>query len=193
MCIKNLFDRMGAVFLLILLAPLFVIIAFFIKIDSSGSVFFVQERIGLYEKPFNIYKFRTMIPDAINMKLGIHTHEKDPRITRVGQYLRRTSLDELPQLINILKGEMSFIGPRPTVAYQVKAYNEFQMKRLLMKPGVTGLAQINGRNSIPWSKRIEYDVQYIENWSFILDLKIFIKTFAVILKSDDIYGDNHEA
>lgn len=192
MIIKNLFDRFGSLCLLTILSPLFIVIALLIKLDSKGDIFFIQERIGLNGLPFQIYKFRTMIPNAINIGLGVHTNENDPRITRMGHFLRKTSLDELPQLINILKGEMSFIGPRPTLAYQVEAYDDFQRKRLLMKPGVTGLAQINGRNSISWPKRIEFDVEYVENWSIMLDIKIFLKTFFVIFNKNDIYGDHND-
>ena len=136
-----------------------------------------------------IYQVQNHGTDAVNIGNGIYTEENDPRITRVGRFLRKTSLDELPQLINILKGEMSFIGPRPTLAYQVEQYNDFQKKRLLMKPGVTGLAQVNGRNSISWPERIQYDVQYVENYSLGLDLKILIKTFLVVLKQEGLYGE----
>lgn len=157
-----------------------------------GLFFFIQERIGKDGQPFMIYKFRTMVPNAIHMGTGIYTEENDPRITQIGRFLRKTSLDELPQLINILKGDMSFIGPRPTIQEQVLQYDTFQKKRLLIKPGITGLAQVNGRNSISWPERIMYDVQYVENWSFGLDVSIFFKTISVILKQEGLYGEKEK-
>lgn len=188
MIIKNLFDKIISLILIIMLAPFFFITSVLIKLDSKGNIFFVQERVGKDGRLFNIYKFRTMIPNAVNTGLGILTEENDPRITKIGAILRKTSFDELPQLFNILKGDMSIIGPRPTLQYQVNDYNGFQLKRLLVKPGVTGLAQVNGRNSISWPKRIEYDVKYVENWSLLLDVKILFKTIFVIFKKDEIYG-----
>lgn len=189
MIIKELLDRIFSLILIILLAPLFIILILCTKLDSKGPVFFLQERVGKGGRIFRILKFRTMIPNAIQIGSGVYTEDNDPRITRIGRFLRRTSLDELPQLINILKGDMSFIGPRPTLEYQVKEYDDFQKKRLLMKPGVTGLAQINGRNSISWPERIRYDVTYIESWSLFLDLKIFLKTFLVVFKQEGLYGE----
>ncbi|MBP7177103.1 MAG: sugar transferase [Thermoclostridium sp.] len=189
MVLKQLFDSVLSFFLVILLLPLFLLISVLIKLDSRGPVFFVQERIGKAHRPFQIYKFRTMIPNAIHMGTGIYTDEKDPRITRIGRFLRNTSLDELPQLLNILKGDMSFIGPRPTIQEQVLQYDAFQRKRLQMKPGITGLAQVNGRNSISWPERIKFDVQYVENWTAGLDLKILFRTVAVILKREGLYGE----
>lgn len=192
MVMKYLLDRVFSCILLIVLCPLFILISVLIKLDSKGPVIFIQQRVGKNQKLFNIYKFRTMIPDAINIGNGVYTEENDPRITRIGRFLRKTSLDELPQLLNIFWGDMSFIGPRPTLEYQVKQYSDFQKKRLIMKPGVTGLAQISGRNSISWPERIKYDVQYVENWSLGLDLKIFLKTFSVIFKREDLYGEKEK-
>lgn len=189
---KNLLDSVFSFLLLLLLSPLLFLIAVLIKLDSKGSVLFVQERIGKDGRPFKIYKFRTMIPNAINMGMGVYTEENDPRITKIGRLLRKTSLDELPQLMNILKGDMSFIGPRPTLEYQVKQYDDFQKKRLLMKPGVSGLAQVNGRNNISWPERIKFDVQYVENWSLWLDVQIFIKTFLVLFKQEGLYGEKEK-
>ncbi|KRQ87433.1 putative sugar transferase EpsL [Caloramator mitchellensis] len=190
--IKRLFDFMFSLILLIILFPLFLLISILIKLDSKGEVFFKQERAGLNGKPFMIYKFRTMVKNAEKIGDGYYTGENDPRITKVGNLLRKTSLDELPQLINILKGEMSIIGPRPTLMYQVEKYDEFQKKRLLMKPGVTGLAQVNGRNSLSWPERIKYDVQYVENWSLWLDIKIFFRTFLVVLKGEGVYAEKEK-
>ncbi|WP_027631116.1 sugar transferase [Ruminiclostridium cellobioparum] len=192
MVMKYLLDRVFSCILLIVLCPLFILISVLIKLDSKGPVIFIQQRVGKNQKLFNIYKFRTMIPDAVNIGNGVYTEENDPRITRIGRFLRKTSLDELPQLLNIFWGDMSFIGPRPTLEYQVKQYSDFQKKRLIMKPGVTGLAQISGRNSISWPERIKYDVQYVENWSLGLDLKIFLKTFSVIFKREGLYGEKEK-
>jgi len=192
MGIKHLLDKIFSFILLVILSPIFILIAILIKLDSKGPVFFIQQRVGKDNKLFNIYKFRTMVPDAINIGSGVYTEENDPRITRIGRFLRKTSLDELPQLINILKGEMSFIGPRPTLAYQVEQYNDFQRKRLLMRPGVTGLAQVNGRNSLSWPERIEYDVKYVENYSLMLDFKILLKTFLVIFKQEGLYAEKEK-
>lgn len=189
MLLKQLFDSILSFILILLLLPLLLLISVLIKLDSRGPVFFVQVRVGKDHKPFQIFKFRTMVPNAIHMGTGIYTDENDPRITRIGRFLRKTSLDELPQLFNILKGDMSFIGPRPTIKEQVIQYDDFQKKRLLMKPGITGLAQVNGRNSISWSERIKFDVQYVENWSLCLDLKILFRTVTVILKQEGLYGE----
>jgi len=188
--VKNILDFIFSLLFLIILLPIFVIIAIVIKLDSKGSAFFIQERVGKDGKLFKVYKFRTMYQNNKQMKIDeYYTEENDPRITRIGRFLRKTSLDELPQLINIIKGEMSFIGPRPTLKYQVDQYDEFQMQRLKMKPGVTGWAQVNGRNSIPWSERIKYDIYYVNNYSLFFDLKILFKTIKVVLSHDGIYGE----
>ena len=192
MILKELFDRVFSLILIIMLTPLFIIISLLVILDSKGAVLFVQERVGKNEKLFKIYKFRTMIPNAISIGSGVYTEENDPRITRIGRFLRKTSLDEIPQLFNIFIGNMSFVGPRPTLEYQVKEYDEFQKRRLLMKPGITGLAQVNGRNSISWPERIKYDVKYVDNWSLLLDLKILFKTIFVVFKKDEIYGYNKD-
>jgi len=162
-----------------------------IRLDSTGPIFFKQERVGKDGELFIIYKFRTMVENAENKGSGYRVKNKDPRITRVGSFLRKTSLDELPQLINVLKGNMSLVGPRPTLAFQVKDYNEYQKQRLKVKPGITGLAQVNGRASLDWEERIKYDIRYIKNRSFILDLKIIFKTFVVLFKKDNIYADKN--
>lgn len=187
--IKSILDFIFSLLFLIILLPVFIIIATAIKLDSKGSAFFIQERVGKDGKLFKVYKFRTMYQNNQQVKSdNYYTEENDPRITRVGRFLRKTSLDELPQLINIIKGEMSFIGPRPTLKYQVDQYNEFQLQRLKMKPGVTGWAQVNGRNSIPWPDRIKYDVYYVNNYSLLFDLKILLKTIKVVLYHEGIYG-----
>jgi len=187
--LKRIFDFFGALIGLILLSPLFLIVAILIKLDSPGPVFFKYERIGKDGKPFSPFKFRTMKEGAIKEGLGFNVAQNDSRITRIGKFLRKWGIDELPQLINVLKGEMSLVGPRPTFRYQVEKYEDFQKKRLLMKPGITGWALICGRNLLSWEERIKYDVWYVENWSLWLDFKIILKTFYFIfIKQGGIYG-----
>lgn len=186
---KRVFDFLIVLISLILLSPFFLIIAVLIKIDSAGPVFFRQERIGRRGKPFYPFKFRTMVDGAVNKGLGSTVSEKDDRITRIGSFLRKYGIDEFPQLINVLKGEMSLVGPRPTLRYQVEKYNDFERKRLLMKPGLAGWALIHGRNSLSWEERIKYDVWYVEHWSLWLDVKIIFKTFYLIfIKQEGVYG-----
>ena len=173
---------------LILLSPIIFLIGFLIRIDSPGPIFFRQERIGRDGKPFRSYKFRSMVDKATTMGLGLNVSVNDDRITRVGKFLRNTSLDELPQLFNVLKGEMSLVGPRPTLGYQVEAYDATQRRRLKVKPGITGWAQINGRNAIPWEDRIKLDVWYVDNWSLWLDFKILGRTLKTVLNREGLYG-----
>ncbi len=188
--IKRIIDFFGALIGLILLSPLFLIVAILIKLDSSGPIFFKYERIGKDGKTFKPLKFRTMKEGAIKEGLGYNVAENDERITRIGRFLRRYGIDEFPQLINVLKGEMSLVGPRPTFRYQVEKYNDFQKKRLLVKPGLTSFALIRGRNLLSWEERIKYDVWYIENWSLWLDLRILLKTFYFIfIKQEGVYGE----
>lgn len=185
--VKMLIDFTASALALIMLSPFLVLIAVAIKLDSTGPVLFIQERSGREGKSFNICKFRTMVIGAEKKGAGVFVEENDSRITRIGRFLRHTSLDELPQLINILKGEMSLVGPRPTLPYQVERYDERQRGRLKFKPGVTGWAQVNGRSSLTWPERIELDLWYIENWSLLLDIKILIRTIAVALGRGDLY------
>ena len=173
---------------LIILSPVFLIIAVLIKVDTSGPAFFIQMRVGKNGIPFKSIKFRTMIQRATETGLGINIQQDDERITRVGKFLRTWSLDELPQIFNVLKGDMSFVGPRPTLSYQVERYTEFQRKRLLVKPGITGWAQVNGRNAISWEQRIKLDVWYVENWSLRLDVAILFKTIRVVIRKEGLYG-----
>jgi len=186
--IKELFDRTLSLLVLIILSPIFLIIVVLIKLDTSGPAFFIQMRVGKNGIPFKSIKFRTMIQRATETGLGINIQQDDERITRVGEFLRTWSLDELPQIINVLKGDMSIVGPRPTLQYQVALYNDFQRKRLLVKPGITGWAQVNGRNAISWEQRIQLDVWYVENWSLWLDFKIMLKTIKVVIKKEGLYG-----
>lgn len=188
--IKVFSDIIGAWLAFIIFSPVLFIIAICIKIDSRGPVIFVQQRVGRGGKLFQSYKFRTMTTTAATEGLGLNIKQDDERITRVGKFLRQWSLDELPQLINVLKGDMSIVGPRPTLPYQVERYNDFQRKRLLVKPGITGWAQVNGRNAISWEERIKLDVWYVENWSLWLDFKIMLKTIAVVVKREGLYGRN---
>jgi undecaprenyl phosphate N,N'-diacetylbacillosamine 1-phosphate transferase len=187
--IKRAADIVAAVLLLAILSPFLVGFAVAIVLDSRGPVFFRQERVGRNGRPFRIWKYRTMIPNAVNHGMGIFTNANDPRVTRVGRFLRKHSLDELPQLLNILVGEMSIIGPRPTLAYQVAKYDETQRRRLLVPPGVTGWAQVHGRNEIPWPERIRYDVWYVDHWNLWLDMRILLKSFGSVLRSEGVDND----
>ncbi len=185
--LKRAIDLLGSLPGLLLISPLLLGVALAIKLDDGGPVFFRQQRAGLKGQVFKIFKFRTMVVGAENKGAGVFVEKADPRITRVGKFLRHTSLDELPQLINIVRGEMSLVGPRPTLPYQVENYDQRQMRRLDVKPGITGWAQVNGRSALTWPERIELDLWYIDNWSLWLDLKIILKTFLVVLKKGDLY------
>jgi lipopolysaccharide/colanic/teichoic acid biosynthesis glycosyltransferase len=179
---------LGLIGLGILLIP-FTIIALAVKLDSKGPVFFRQERVGKNGRLFKSWKFRTMVVGAVKQGLGYNVARDDNRITSVGRFLRAWGLDELPQLINVLKGEMSIVGPRPTLKYQVDQYNAFQRRRLLVKPGITGWALIHGRNLLSWEERIKYDVWYVDYWSLWLDLWIMLKTLWIVLVTrEGVYG-----
>lgn len=195
--VKRFFDIIFSFALLVILSPLFLFISIWIKIDSEGEAIFKQTRIGIKGKPFTIYKFRTMVKNADklfnkkvdkeNLKSFVFQEKEDPRITKSGKFLRKTSLDELPQLINILKGDMSLIGPRPEIPDIVKLYSDYEKIRLLLKPGVSGLAQVNGRGELDIGQTIEYDVKYVKNFSLWLDFKIFLKTFKVVFMREGAY------
>lgn len=185
-CIKRTFDILVSGMGLILLFPIFLIIGFFIKIDSAGPIFFVQNRAGKDGKVFQVYKLRTM--DFNSDKKGRILRKDDPQITRVGKILREWGFDELPQLINVFKGEMSLVGPRPTLIEQVEQYSKKHKRRLEMKPGLTGWALVNGRNTLTWVERIEYDIWYIDHWSLWLDFKILLRTILVVFKREGVYG-----
>ena len=179
--LKRFVDVIVSIVGLVILSPMFLVIAILIKLHSKGSVFFRQERVGKKGQLYKTWKFRTMIEGAIRKGLGYNVAKDDYRITKVGRILRNWGLDEFPQLINVLNGEMSIVGPRPTLKYQVDGYNDFQRKRLLVKPGITGWALIHGRNLLSWKERIRYDVWYVENWSLWLDFKIMLETLRIVL------------
>jgi len=186
--LKRIIDVVISGIGLIILFPIFVVIGALIKLDSKGPVFFIQERAGKDGKIFRAYKLRTMIDKAEKFGLGYKIEKNDSRITRVGKYLR-WGIDELPQLINVFKGEMSMVGPRPTLIEQVNRYSKEHRRRLEVKPGVTGWALINGRNKLTWPERIKLDIWYIDHWSLWLDLKILFETiWVVIFTREGIYG-----
>ena len=183
---KRTFDIVLALLILLLLWPIFLLVALAVKIDSEGPVIFKQQRLGLNGRVFNLYKFRSMCVGA--EKGGVYSDNKDTRITKVGNILRKTSLDELPQAVNVLKGDMSFIGPRPPLTYHpwpIKEYSDEQLRMFEVRPGITGWAQVNGRKAVEWNHRIELNVWYVDNMSLILDLKIFFLTFFKVLKNSD--------
>jgi lipopolysaccharide/colanic/teichoic acid biosynthesis glycosyltransferase len=184
---KRALDVLGASVGLAIGAPLLAASALAIRLEDGGAVFFRQERVGLDGRPFEVLKLRTMIVDAHTQGAGYAVDKGDSRITRVGNLLRRTSLDELPQLWNVLRGEMSLVGPRPTLSYQVEQYTERQRRRLEVRPGLTGWAQVNGRASLSWPERIELDVWYVEHRSLALDLRILLRTAAVLLRPGVVY------
>lgn len=195
--IKRLFDITASLIMILILVviPVLIIVPIAIKLTSKGPAVFVQERMGKGQQVFNIYKFRTMNPPpegtySVGGKLykpdGELLEPSSNRITKVGRILRKTSLDELMQLFNILNGTMSFVGPRPTLPYQAENYSDTQKRRFEMRPGVTGLAQVSGRNGLTWTEKLEYDVEYINNFSLWLDIKILFKTVAVVFKKEEI-------
>ena len=173
---------------LVIASPIMLLTAILIKIDSPGKVLFMQERIGKDGKVFKIAKFRSMCTGAEHTGSGVYSGKDDARVTRVGKFIRATSIDELPQLYNILKGDMSLIGPRPPLTYHpwtIDKYTEEQRHMFDVRPGITGWAQIHGRKSVEWNKRIELNVWYVRHISFWLDLKIFFMTFLKVLRNDD--------
>jgi undecaprenyl phosphate N,N'-diacetylbacillosamine 1-phosphate transferase len=185
---KTLFDQFFALLLLLIFSPIMLIVFLLVKMQMGSPIFFTQERPGKDEKIFKIYKFRTMSNEC-NEKGELLADEK--RLHRVGLWIRTTSLDELPQLWNVLKGEMSFVGPRPLLIEYLPLYNEKQKKRHEVKPGITGWAQVNGRNAISWEQKFEYDIWYRDHQSFSLDMKILWMTFLKVINRNDISSDTH--
>jgi lipopolysaccharide/colanic/teichoic acid biosynthesis glycosyltransferase len=185
--LKRALDLAIAVPAAVVSAPLVGLLALAIRLESPGHPIYTQTRIGLDGRPFRIYKLRTMVSGAEFTGAGLAINQGDDRITRMGTFLRRYSLDELPNLWNVLRGEMSIVGPRPTIAVQVEQYTPRQRGRLSVKPGITGWAQVNGRASLPWSERIELDLWYVEHRSLRLDLSILARTLGMVLRGHGLY------
>jgi lipopolysaccharide/colanic/teichoic acid biosynthesis glycosyltransferase len=187
--IKRTADFLIAVIVTIVISPILLITAIAIKLESHGPIIFKQERLGLNGKVFRIYKFRSMVVGAEKQGSGVYSYKGDSRITKVGKFIRATSIDELPQLVNIIKGEMALIGPRPALTYHpwpFDQYTEHQKHMFDVLPGVTGWAQVNGRKEVPWPERIELNVWYAKNMSFALDAKIFFMTiFKVVTNANN--------
>jgi lipopolysaccharide/colanic/teichoic acid biosynthesis glycosyltransferase len=185
--IRRALDVAVSSLVLALAAPVLALAMLAIRLESPGPVIYRQRRVGLDGRTFDVLKLRTMVDGAEHIGAGLAVNENDSRITRVGALLRRSSLDELPNLINVLRGDMSLIGPRPTIPVQVESYTVRQRGRLAVKPGITGWAQVHGRTSLPWSERIELDLYYIAHRSVWLDLKIIRRTFAMVFGGSGLY------
>ena len=184
---RRAFDVLVAAAALAAASPFLLLAMLAIRLESRGGAFYRQLRVGKDGRQFDVLKLRTMVTGAEHQGAGLAVSEGDTRITRVGRVLRRTSLDELPNLVNVLRGEMSLIGPRPTLPVQVAQYSERQRGRLAVRPGLTGWAQVNGRASLPWSERIELDLYYIEHRSPALDARILWRTAAMVLRGEGLY------
>ena len=190
--LKSFFDYYFSLMVLIAISPVLLLIALSIKIEDGGAIFFKQERVGLNGRRFKVFKFRTMVENAEELKsslAGMNEQEgpvfkikSDPRVTKVGKFLRETSLDELPQFINVLKGEMSVVGPRPPIPAEVEQYQRWQLRRLSMKPGITCIWQVSGRNDVKFDEWMKMDMDYIDHWSFTNDLKLIVQTVMVVFK-----------
>ncbi|WP_224076589.1 sugar transferase [Planococcus chinensis] len=194
--VKRAADFIFSLILLVVISPLMLLVALSIRLESKGPVFFKQKRLGLNGDTFLIYKFRSMVVNAEKTGTGVYSFKGDSRVTKVGAFIRKTSIDELPQLFNIIKGEMSVIGPRPTLEYHpwpLEEYTEEQKKRFLVRPGVTGLAQVKGRKELPWPERIVFDVWYTKKVSLFLDVNIFVKTFIKVIAMGDNYNTGKTA
>jgi len=195
--VKDLFDRSVAALSLLAISPLLLAIAVAIRLSDNGPMLFTQTRVGKGGETFKIYKFRTMVVDAEARLAELRAKNEsdgvlfkirnDPRITGVGVWLRRWSLDELPQLFNVILGEMSLVGPRPALPSEAEQYADHVRRRLVVKPGLTGLWQVSGRSNLTWEESVRLDIRYVENWSFALDLQIMWKTLTVIIKGSGAY------
>ncbi|WP_447045816.1 sugar transferase [Vreelandella sp. H-I2] len=192
--IKRLFDVIASGVGLIVLSPLLLLIAVWIKLDSNGPVFFLQQRAGRNERPFKIFKFRTMVHRAAETidqhKEQVVSARHDPRITRAGRIIRATSLDELPQLINILNGDMSVVGPRPVLMEQTEVVPPGYKRRFNVRPGLTGLAQVKGRRSIGWLQQLAFDAEYVDKQSLAFDFRILLLTVKVVVTGGGVYGES---
>ena len=184
---RRAFDVLLAGAALVVASPFLAIAALAIRLESPGGAIYRQRRIGKNGRPFDVLKLRTMVTGAEHMGAGLAVSEGDTRITRVGRLLRRTSLDEVPNLVNVLRGDMAIVGPRPTVPVQVDRYTDRQRGRLAVKPGITGWAQVNGRTELPWDERIELDLWYIEHRSWRLDLRILRLTIRMVFGGEGLY------
>jgi exopolysaccharide biosynthesis polyprenyl glycosylphosphotransferase len=194
---KGLFDRCVAGAALVMLSPLMFTLAIAIRLTDSGPAFFTQTRVGKDGRPFKIYKFRTMVVDAERLRselMASNDHDgvlfklrRDPRVTAIGARLRRWSIDELPQLVNVFRGDMSLVGPRPALPDEAARYADHVRRRLVVRPGLTGLWQVSGRSDLSWEESVRLDLRYVENWSFALDLQILWKTISVIFRGSGAY------
>ena len=184
---RRLIDILASALGLVLLSPVLLACMLAIRLESRGHPIYRQRRVGKAGREFDMLKLRTMVDGAEHIGAGLAVDENDSRITQVGAFLRRTSLDELPNLLNVLKGEMSLIGPRPTIPVQVAQYTAIQRRRLEVKPGITGWAQVNGRASLPWSERIELDLHYVQHRSLALDLLILRRTATLVMRGSGLY------
>ena len=185
--IRRAVDIVGGSLLLVLTAPAMAVAMLASRLESRGHPIYRQRRVGMNGRGFDLLKLRTMVDGAEHIGAGLAINADDPRVTRVGAFLRRTSLDELPNLLNVVRGDMSLIGPRPTIPAQVAQYTERQRGRLTIRPGITGWAQVNGRASLPWSERIELDLHYIEHRSLALDARILWRTVRIVFGGSGLY------
>ncbi len=190
--VKRGFDLLAAAAVLLLVSPILLLFAVLIKLESPGGVFYVQERVGINGRPFRLIKFRSMVENAEEETGPVWAERDDKRVTRIGRYIRRTGLDEFPQLINVIKGEMSLVGPRPERSFFVKQHPELTQWRLSVKPGMTGLAQIHGRYDITLREKVQYDLYYIQNYSMTLDIEILIRTLVMIIKEEFFHFNGQE-